>query len=1216
MAAGSLLSRVLGLIRNMLAVALLGATTRQSDIFAMGITIPTSIFYLVAGGALNTVLVPQIVRAIKNDHDQGESYINRIITLVGLVIGLTAVLCTVAAPWLLWVYADNKWRAPELAAHYHGLVMLAYLTMPQIFIFGVFFITGQVLNARDQFGPMMWAPVANNVVQILNLLLYLVVWGTGGNTSAPFTTPQILVLGIGSTLACLAQTAFMLLYMRKAGIHYRPRFDFKGTGLRHTADVAKWVLLSVVVGQLVQIVITRLASPATTAGHGAGVTTMQNATLMWMLPHGMITVSVTTAMIPAISRLAADNHLRGVRKETERALKLVTTLIVPIAIGMAVVSYSVAMVLFGWGSGRGGVTALGWTLFIYCFALPLYTIFYVQIRTFYALEDTRSTFTLNTITSLSWLGMAVVGTQLLVHLGPDSASSWVAPVLAGTFVLAHLIGVVLSFRRLAERVPINVPAIVRHVVRLAVATVPSAVAAFLVVRFVAGHHRTPLMHLVALLPAFAVALVLFVLCARAMHLDEVNDMARLLLRRGRTDGRSAPTPSRRLDAMDPREDAADLVALPEPVEAPVTAATGVVAMPEPEPFDDECVDTVDEHGPVSQVHPGEILGNRYRLERQIIRRDSVLTWEASDQVLSRPVLVHILAPHDSRADEMLAAARRAAIATDSRFLRVLDAVYSTDDVLGSWIVCEFAPGVSVEALLQTGPLTAVEAGWVAREVADALIAMHAQGLHHLRLNPDTVVVSETGNVKIVGFLTEAVLDPVESELDLDEAGREARDVESIGNLLYAMLVGRWPEGDRYGLPAAPRDGGTLLTPRQVKAGISPSLDQVCDRVLLSPPRCGLPPLRSANDVMLELSRILGSADGASALERRVQHPATVAITHASTPTSGASVPSAPRAYTPTIAISHGASSAAEPKVTVPVTANASRAIKHEESEPSSYEHLFRTEDDGTPAPRRALLPEAGPAAAESHPEAEPDERPVPFTPVPAPANPRRVRASVPDPHDRSAVKHADGSPSAEAVSRSWRWFLISLIAIALALGVGIAVTKLHPGARTPLVPQPSVVSASSPPPPATTKLPIISARDYDPLGSGREMPARVRRAVDGNPATAWTTEVYKNPTYSGKKSGVGLYVDLGAVKVVKRVTITWREPGASFQIMVPKGAATKAPASIVSWTDVATNSVADATSDIALAAPVKTRYILVWITSVPKTNHGFQAGVSEIEVFG
>ena len=267
-----------------------------------------------------------------------------------------------------------------------------------------------------------------------------------------------------------------------------------------------------------------------------------------------------------------------------------------------------------------------------------------------------------------------------------------------------------------------------------------------------------------------------------------------------------------------------------------------------------------------------MLASRYRLEELIGESQPTVTWRAFDQVLSRSVLVHLLAPGDPGADDLLTAARKASVATDSRFLRVLDAVHSSDPAVGSYIVCEYATGQSLEMILSHGPLSGLEAAWITREVADALAGVHSLGLYHRRISPETVIITPTGNVKIVGLLIEAALRPVASEVVHGADTPELVDVTDLGRLLYASLVCRWPGGPAFGLPNAPTVGRRWMTPRQVRAGVSPALDNVCDQILGDPPRHHAPAITTAGAMVTALTKVLGNADAAPDLERRLHQP--------------------------------------------------------------------------------------------------------------------------------------------------------------------------------------------------------------------------------------------------------------------------------------------------------------------------------------------------------
>jgi len=185
MASGTLVSRLTGFVRAALLAAALGLAL-NAEVFNVANTIPNSIYILVAGGVFNTVLVPQLVRAIKNDPDGGDAYANRIITLGAIVLaGVTAVL-VLAAPLFLRLVVDGSYFSdPDLAPQRESLIAFARWCLPQIFFYGMFVLLGQILNARRRFGPMMWAPIANNLLSVLMLVTYLIFFGPTGESGPP-----------------------------------------------------------------------------------------------------------------------------------------------------------------------------------------------------------------------------------------------------------------------------------------------------------------------------------------------------------------------------------------------------------------------------------------------------------------------------------------------------------------------------------------------------------------------------------------------------------------------------------------------------------------------------------------------------------------------------------------------------------------------------------------------------------------------------------------------------------------------------------------------------------------------------------------------------------------------------------------------------------------------------------------------------------------------
>lgn len=538
MASGTLISRILGMLRVALIAFIFANGTRQADMLGIATMVPNAIYILFAGGALNTVLVPQIVRAIKNDDDGGEAYTNRIMTAFMIVVGVVAVVATIAAPLVTSIYTDSAWREPALSEQYASMVALTYLTLPQIFFYGAFFLFAQVLNARDKFGPMMWAPIANNVISVLVLGTYFLVWGNEGDKSAAFSTGQILTLGIGSTLGIVTQSLVLIPFLRKVGFRFRPRFDLKGTGLGHTFSLTKWTLGFVAVNQLALVVVNRLATTATAGGVGAGVNVYNNAHLLWILPHSLVTTSLATAMLPNASRLAASQNMRGVAEEMTKTIRLALIFIVPATALFLSLACLTANILFGHGRGGNDAQWVGWALMAFAVGLIPFTVQFVCLRTYYAMEDTRTPFLLQ----IGIAGLNAGGALLFVWWVNDP--SLVATALALSYSLAYLIGVFVSWQLLRRRLPdINGRAIAMHLVRLLLGAAPAAVGAYFLSRFVEDRLGDSLW---ANLLAVAVGgLLILGLTFGVGKLLKVRELASLsrLLRRRRGDSTPAQVPS-------------------------------------------------------------------------------------------------------------------------------------------------------------------------------------------------------------------------------------------------------------------------------------------------------------------------------------------------------------------------------------------------------------------------------------------------------------------------------------------------------------------------------------------------------------------------------------------------------------------------------------------------------------------------------------------------
>jgi putative peptidoglycan lipid II flippase len=510
----------------------------HAEVFNVANTIPNSIYILVAGGVFNTVLVPQLVRAIKRDADGGDAYANRIITLGAIVLaGVTAVL-VLAAPVLMRVVVDGSFFTdPALSAQKESLIDFARWCLPQIFFYGMFVLIGQILNARGRFGPMMWAPILNNLIAIAVIVVYLVAYSDPPHDGA-YTTTQEVLLGLGSTVGIVAQTLILLPYLRASGFRISPRFDFRGTGLGHTLRLGMWTVGFVIVNQLAFYVMVHRATAGAAqvvngVSNASGFTVYSNAFLLTQVPHSIVTVSLATATMPLVSALAAEGRLRDVAAEMSSTLRLVLAVIVPFAVALLVLGPALATVMFSWGAATGDTGPLGNTLIAFAPGLLMFSVHYVVLRGFYAIEDTRTPFFIQCI-------IAAVNIILAISLTMAVDPQYVAPVLALAYGGSYAVGSIVSIGPLSRRLGgLGRRALLRFVTRVAVAAIPATLLAWATVRslqaagFDVARKSDSLLILVA---GGVVGVAAYLLAARLLHIREITYIVGTVTSRGRRRG--------------------------------------------------------------------------------------------------------------------------------------------------------------------------------------------------------------------------------------------------------------------------------------------------------------------------------------------------------------------------------------------------------------------------------------------------------------------------------------------------------------------------------------------------------------------------------------------------------------------------------------------------------------------------------------------------------
>jgi len=338
MAIGSLVSRGTGFFRQLMLTAALG-TFAVGDAYTTAQIIPGMVYEFLLGGILTSVLVPVLVRRRKLDPDGGQAYAQRLLTLAVLALGAAVVLAVLAAPILTRIYAGGRGR------DYEELVTaLSYLLLPILFFSGLSALVAAVLNTRGHFAAPMWTPILNNFVVITTCALYIAVYGAKIVKPEQMSPGRIVLLGGGTLLGVAIQAAGLLPSLRKVGFRWRWRFDFRALGLRELARLGGWMFCYVAVNSVGLIVLFNLLNQV--QDNAAGPIIYNNVFLLLMMAHGIIAVSIITALMPRMSAAAADGRFADMAADLSRGIRTVTAVLAPIAVCYAVLAEPIAVSLF------------------------------------------------------------------------------------------------------------------------------------------------------------------------------------------------------------------------------------------------------------------------------------------------------------------------------------------------------------------------------------------------------------------------------------------------------------------------------------------------------------------------------------------------------------------------------------------------------------------------------------------------------------------------------------------------------------------------------------------------------------------------------------------------------------------------------------------------------------------------------------------------------
>ena len=466
LASGTLASRILGFVKVIVLTYAIGQFSIGANSFQAGNQLPNTIYGIIAGGVLNAVLVPQIVKAALH-RDGGKGYINKLVTVAIVIFGVTTVVATLIAPVLVRVtvsqFTSNQF---DLA------VGFAYWCLPQIFFYGLYSVLGEILNARKSFGPFTWAPLVNNVISIAGILVFIALFGedhSGHRGFDTWTPEMIAVLGGTATLGVACQAFILFFFWRRIGLSYRPDFHWRGVGLGKTGQLAGWTLGMLLVTTAAGLVDTNVMSLATSKD--ASLAVLANSWLIFMLPHSIVTVSIATVYFTRMAEHGTAQRFTELKGDLSSSIRTISLLIAASAAILIVVAYPFAGFFT---SNHRETIDMGNVIIAYVIGLLPFSLVFLLQRTFYALHDTRTPFIFTVAQSVLFsLGAVLCG----IFLPTSQLAVGIAASMSISTIFQAVFAVLLLRRRLGR---LDLKRIGVSLSRYALALIPAIVVGILI----------------------------------------------------------------------------------------------------------------------------------------------------------------------------------------------------------------------------------------------------------------------------------------------------------------------------------------------------------------------------------------------------------------------------------------------------------------------------------------------------------------------------------------------------------------------------------------------------------------------------------------------------------------------------------------------------------------------------------------------------------------
>ncbi|TOB23335.1 murein biosynthesis integral membrane protein MurJ [Vibrio parahaemolyticus] len=376
----TLISRVLGLVRDVVVANLMGAGA-SADVFFFANKIPNFLRRLFAEGAFSQAFVPVLTENhAQGDMDKTRELIARAAGTLGVIVSIVTVLGALGSGvvtalfgfgWFLdWMHGGPAAEKFELAS------LMLKITFPYLWFITFVALSGAILNTLGKFAVSSFTPV------FLNVMIILAAW---------FISPQMsqpeIGLAIGVFLGGLVQFLFQIPFLIKAGVMVKPKWGWRDPGVVKIRTLMIPALFGVSVSQINLLFDTFIAS------------FLQTGSISWLyysdrlleFPLGLFGIAIATVILPALSRKHVDSQSEGFAHTMDWGVRMVTLLGIPAMLGLMALAKPMLMVLFMRGEfSPQDVHQASLSLLAYASGLLNFMLIKVLAPGYYSRQDTKT----------------------------------------------------------------------------------------------------------------------------------------------------------------------------------------------------------------------------------------------------------------------------------------------------------------------------------------------------------------------------------------------------------------------------------------------------------------------------------------------------------------------------------------------------------------------------------------------------------------------------------------------------------------------------------------------------------------------------------------------------------------------------------------------------------------------------------------------------------